>query len=198
MLKLPELRDRSSGFEEGSAERVQTREVDMAEFSLLRRKKLILKFTPLSIALEALAFLALAAGFVVMDLLYPALPGTVPTAFSADGSVLSTGVKEVTLIHPIFATFIFIILLCINIIARQSCPPDRPLPKLRVILDLLSAAKILFLVYEAGRTWCAMSLIPAPGWMLYALIGAELIVVLSGVLLVMRQRPRDGASGAEE
>lgn len=95
----------------------------MAEFNLLRRKKLILKFTPLSIALEALAFLALAAGFLIMDRLYPGLPETVPTVFAPDGIVLGTAVKEVTLIHPILATFVFIILLCVNIIARQSCPP---------------------------------------------------------------------------
>ena len=136
----------------------------MAEFSLLRRKKLILRFTPVSIALEALAFLALAAGFIIMDMLYPELPKTVPTAFSADGSVLATGLKEVTLIHPILATFVFIILLCINIIARQSCPPDRPLPVLSIGLNALSVAKMLFLAYEAGRTWCAMSLRPAPAW----------------------------------
>ena len=61
----------------------------MAEFSLLRRKKLILKFTPLSIALEALAFLALAAGFLIMDRLYGALPETVPTVRTFVADVLA-------------------------------------------------------------------------------------------------------------
>ncbi len=168
-------------------------EVTMAQFSLFRRKKLIMKFTPLSIVLEALAFVALGLGFVVMDLLYPALPATVPTAFAADGSVLATGVKEVTLVHLILGAFVFIILLCINIIARQSCPPDRPLPTLGTVLNALSAAKALFLAYETGRTWYAMSLRPAPGWMLYALIGAELIVAAAAALIIIRRR----AGGAE-
>ncbi len=170
----------------------------MAEFTLLRRKKLIMRFTPASIALEALAFLALAAGFIVMDVLYPALPETVPTVFSADGGVLGTGMKEVTLIHQILATFVFVLFLCINIIARQSCPPDRPLPILRVILDAVSAAKVLFLVYASGRTWCAMSLRPAPGWMLYALIGAELVVAAVAAMLIRRSRRRKNTSDADE
>jgi len=168
----------------------------MAEFSLLRRKELILKFTPVSIALEALAFLALAAGFLIMGRLYPALPETVPTAFAPDGSVLATGVKEVTLIHPIFAAFVFILLLCINIIARQSCPPDRPLPTLRLVLGAVSVAKALFLAYEAGRTWCAMSLRPAPGWMLYALIGAEAVAAAVTAALILRRKRRREADGA--
>ncbi len=170
----------------------------MAEFSLLRRKKLILKFTPLSIALEALAFLALAAGFLIMDRLYPALPETVPTVFAPDGSVLGTAVKEVTLIHPILATFVFIILLCVNIIARQSCPPDRPLPILRTVLDAVSVAKALFLAYEAGRTWYAMSLRPAPGWTLYALIGAEAVVAAAAAALILRRKRRREAEGPAE
>ena len=167
----------------------------MAEFSLLRRKKLILKFTPLSIALEALAFLALAAGFLIMDRLYGALPETVPTAFAPDGSVLGTGVKEVTLIHPIFATFIFIVLLCVNIIARQSCPPDRPLPTLQTILNAVSVGKALFLAYEAGRTWYAMSLRPAPVWTLYALIGAEIAAAAVTAALILRRKRRREADG---
>ena len=168
----------------------------MAEFNLLRRKKLILKFTPLSIALEALAFLALAAGFLIMDRLYPALPETVPTVFAPDGSVLGTAVKEVTLIHPILATFVFIILLCVNIIARQSCPPDRPLPILRTVLDAVSVAKALFLVYEAGRTWYAMSLRPAPDWTLYALLGAEAVLIAVTTALILRRKRRRGTDGA--
>ena len=168
----------------------------MAEFSLLRRKKLILRFTPLSIALEALAFLALAASFLIMDRLYPALPETVPTVFAPDGGVLRTGVKEVTLIHPILATFVFVILLCVNIIARQSCPPDRPLPVLRTVLDAVSVAKALFLVYEAGRTWYAMSLRPAPDWTLYALLGAEAVLIAVTTALILRRKRRRGTDGA--
>lgn len=166
----------------------------MAEFNLLRRKKLILKFTPLSIALEALAFLALAAGFLIMDRLYPGLPETVPTVFAPDGSALGTAVKEVTLIHPILATFVFIILLCVNIIARQSCPPDRPLPVLRILLGALSAAKTLFLAYEAGRTWYAMSLRPAPGWLLSVLIAAEAVLAAVTAALILRQKGRRDAA----
>ena len=171
---------------------------NMAEFSLLRRKKLILRFTPVSIALEALAFLALAAGFIIMDMLYPELPKTVPTAFSADGSVLATGLKEVTLIHPILATFVFIILLCINIIARQSCPPDRPLPVLSIVLNALPVAKMLFMVYEAGRSWYAMSLLPAPAWTAYVLIGAEAVVIAVTFILIRRVRQLTKTAGAEE
>ncbi len=167
----------------------------MAEFSLLRRKTINLKFTPLSIALEALSFLALAAGFLIMDRLYPALPATVPTVFSPDGSVLSTGVKEVTLIHLIFAVFVFIVLLCANIVARQSCPPNRPLPTLGSILDALSVMKALFLAYEAGRTWYAMSLRPAPGWMLYVLIGAEILTAAVTAVLILRRKRRREADG---
>ena len=168
----------------------------MAEISLFRRKKLILKFTPLSIALEALAFLALAACFLIIDLRYGALPETVPTAFAPDGGVLVTGAKEVTLIHPIFAAFVFLVLLCVNIIARQSCPPDRPLPTLQSILNAVSIGKALFLAYEAGRTWWAMSLRPAPAWMLYALIGAEIAVaaVTAAVILRRKRREADGAA----
>ena len=167
----------------------------MAEFSLLRRKKLILKFTPLSIVLEALAFLVLNASFLIMDRLYPALPETVPTAFAPDGSVLGTGLKEVTLIHPIFAVFIFIILLCANIVVRQSCPPDRPLPVLRTVLDAVSVAKTLFLAYEAGRTWYAMSLRPAPAWTLYALIGSEAVVIAVTAALIRLRKRRSEADG---
>ena len=165
----------------------------MAEFSLLRRKKLILKFTPLSIALEALAFLALAAGFLIMDRLYPALPETVPTAFAPDGSVLATGAKEVTLVHLILAAFVFIVLLCVGIVARQSCPPDRPLPALQTVLDAVSAGKTLFLAYEAARTWYAMSLRPAPGRLLWALIGAELAAAAVAAVLICRQKRRRAA-----
>ena len=167
----------------------------MAEFSLLRRKKLILRFTPLSIALEALAFLALAAGFLIMDRLYPALPETVPTAFAPDGSVLAAGVKEVTLVHLILAVFVFIVLLCVNIVARQSCPPDRPLPVLQTVLDAVSAGKALFLAYEAGRTWYAMSLRPAPAWLLYVLIGAEIAAAAVTAALIRRRKRRREADG---
>jgi len=159
----------------------------MAEFSLLRKKKIILKFTPLSIVLEVLALAALVAGLLVTDRLYPGLAETVPVKFAADGSVLETGVKEVTLLHPILAVFVYIILTCLNIIVRQSCPPDRPLPVVSIILDVAAVAKMLFLAYQSALTWYAMRLTAAPGWLLRALIAAEAVVGIVTVLLIRKK-----------
>jgi len=158
----------------------------MEQFSLLRRKKLILKFTPLSVALEALAFAALIAGMLAVDRFYPALPETVPTAFAADGSALAWGVKETTLLHAILSLFVYIILTALNFIVRQSCPPDRPLPVLRIVLDAVAAAKTLFLAHQAMLTWCALRLQPAPRWPLYALIAAEAAVCAVTALLIRK------------
>ena len=159
----------------------------MSEFHLLRRKKIIMKFTPLSVALEVLALGALVAGLLFTDRFFPSLAETVPVKFAADGSVLETGVKEVTLIHPILATFVYIIVTCVNIIIRQSCPPDRPLPMLRIVLDAVAIAKILFLAYQSALTWFALHLQPSPGWLLRALIGAEALLAAAAVLYIRKK-----------
>ena len=169
----------------------------MAEFTFFRKKKFILKFTPQDIALEALAFLALCVGLVVTDRLYPALPETVPAAFASDGSVLKTGLKEITLLHPILATFVYIILTCLNLIVRQSCPPDRPLPVLTLVLNAVSVAKALFLAYQSLLTWYALRLVPAPAFLLRALIAAEAVVGAVTVLLIRRRLPASEKKTAE-
>ena len=169
----------------------------MAEFTIFRKKKIILKFTPLSIALEVLAFLALLAGLLITDRLYSALPETVPVAFAADGGVLRTGQKEVLLLHPILATFVYIIFTCINLIVRQSCPPDRPLPVLTLVLNAVSVAKALFLAYQSLLTWYALRLVPAPAFLLRALIAAEAVVGAVTVLLIRRRLPTSEKKTAE-
>jgi len=160
----------------------------MSELQFMRRRKLILKFTPRSVVLEVLAFLALLASLLFAERLYPGLAPVVPTKFAADGSVLATGVKELTLLHPILAVFVYVILFCVNIIIRQSCPPDRPLPVLTLVLDAIAAAKTLFLAWQAALTWYALRLRPAPGWPLWVFLAALAVLAAVTALLIRAAR----------
>ena len=159
----------------------------MDEVRFTRKRKIILKFTPLSIVLEALALLALIACLLIVDRCYPDLPDEVPTVLGVGGSIEQWGPKETTLLHPILAVFVYIVLFCINLIIRQSCPPDRTLPRLSAALNVLSIAKTLFLLYEAAMTWYAFRFYsPAPGWLLWLLLALEAVLLVVSILWIRR------------
>ena len=144
----------------------------MAYFSSLEKKKIHLKYSVTALILEALGILALFAVLAYALQKYPALSDTVPRTFLPDGTPQEWTVREFSLVYPIFAVFIYVAVTGACLAARRAAPPDRPCPVLAVILNAFAAAKIWFLLYAFVRTFCVMSGMAAPGWLLPLLLAA--------------------------
>ena len=159
----------------------------MSLMNSLQKNKINLKYSSVSLVLEALGILALFAVWAVAVTMYPSVGDTVPRSFGPDGTPLEWTVREFSLIFPIFAVFIYVVVTAGCLATRRAAPPDRPCPVLVGILNAIAAAKIFFLIYALIRTRCAMSCVPAPGWLLPLLF---VLFALTAVFAVFAIRKR--------
>ena len=145
------------------------------------KHRIRLKYTAAALTLEALGILALFAVLGCAVLRYPALGETVARSFAPDGTPTEWAVREYALVFPIFAVFVYVIVSAAGLVVRRAAPPDRPCPTLSVILNGVAAAKVVFLLYAFVRTRCAMSGVPAPGWLLPLMLVAFALVAAAAV-----------------
>lgn len=153
---------------------------------MIRREKLQLKYTRTALTLEIISWFLVVGMLILTVNLYSGLSATIPVSFSADGSVLSYGPKEGAVAGVVIAVIIYIILTGIGVVIRRSAPPDTPCPRLSAALTCIIVLKILYLLWETGRTYCRLSCIRIWPFLTPAAIGAGAVIILATVFMIIR------------
>jgi|GEM_PF-6977489 len=145
---------------------------------MLKDKKIVLKYTPISMSLEALCFLLFTIGLVLAVNMYPEAPELVPNRYSISGEILEWSGSAAALIHCILAVFAYIILTGLGIIIRRLSPHNNEHSALGATLLALLLVKAVYLASAMLKTYCAMSALPMPFWAGFALPVALALIAL--------------------
>lgn len=157
---------------------------------MIRREKIQLTYTRPALALEIISWILVVTLLILTVSLYGRLGPSIPISFAPDGSVLSYGPKEGAVAGVVIAVILYIIITGIGVVIRRSAPPDTPCPRLSMALTCILALKVLYLIWETGRTWCRLSCIKVWNFLTPAAVitGAVIIEVTAARILRISRR----------
>lgn len=155
-------------------------------------KKINMKYSRPALAMEVLSWLLMVGILVYVMQVYSSLGDTVASAFGKDGAVLEWKPKQVVLMQPIAAVFVYIVLTAIGIVFRRAVLPGEEYPVLERVLKAILEAKCVYLLYKLGKCYFILNELPTPLW-LYAVLAAALAaVVVLAVISCVRCTGRRG------
>jgi len=153
---------------------------------MIRREKLQLKYTRPAIVLEILSWVLVIVLLILTVNLYSRLEGTIPVAFSPDGTPLSYGPRESAVAGVVIAIIVYIIITGLGVVIRRNTPPDTPCPRLSAALTCVLALKALFLAWETGRTYCRLSCMRRWPFLDPAAVIAGIVIIAVTAVIILR------------
>ncbi len=151
-----------------------------------RQDKIMLRYSPLSIVLEALSCIALMAMLALAVNMYPSVGETFPIGFGDGGEVLRYAPRSTAMFHPIITVIVYVIITGGCLAARKAAPPDTPCPRMEAVLNCICVCKSVYILHETAVTWCNMSFVPVFGWLLPAAATLGVVFIAAFAAQIIR------------
>lgn len=152
-----------------------------------REKKINLKYSRLALLLEIASWLLVVGILVYVLQVYAGLDGSIPAVFGKNGEVLEMKPKQVVLMQPIIAVFVYIVLTAIGIVFRRAVVPGEEYPVLERVLLSILGIKCVYLLYKLGNCYYVLNSLPAPIWLRILLAVALVFIVAAAVFSGIKQ-----------
>lgn len=155
-----------------------------------REKKINLKYSRFALLLELASWLLVVGILVYVLQVYNGLGDSIPAVFGKNGEVLEMKPKQVVLMQPIIAVFVYIVLTAIGIVFRRAVVPGEEYPVLERVLLAVLGIKCIYLVYKLANCYYVLNLLPVPIWLRVLLAAAWVSVISASVFSCIKQAKR--------
>ena len=122
---------------------------------------------------------------------YPGLQDSVPRYFSLTGAITAWGAKQVALLWPMAAVYVYLVLTAGSLVIRRIPDEAGHNIKISVVLMMILCARIVFLVFALVSTYATMLIQDMPAWSIMILPVGICLTVFVGIKMV---RDKDNRS----
>ena len=147
-------------------------------------KRIILKHSPVAITLELVGFVLIILILYITISLYPGIQDTVPRFFSATGIITAWGAKQIALLWPMAAVYVYLVLTAASLLIRRIPDEEGHNSKISTTLMIILCTKIVFLVFAIVSAYSTLLVRDMPQWSILILPVGICITVLVGIKMV--------------
>ena len=147
-------------------------------------KRIILKYSSPALVLELVGVVLILSILYFTVTLYPGLQDTVPKQFSIAGSITAWGSRQIALLWPMAAVYVYLVLTALSLLIRRIPDENGHNKKISTTLMMILCAKIVFMVFALVSTYSTMMICDMPSWSALILPLGVLGTAIVGITMV--------------